>query len=339
MLFGGRVERSAECWRGNPFNSANNSNRIDGDSDGDGAGDTQQLPLPAGVDAIQKAYIRKVIDTVNAFDNVLFEVSNESTSNSAMWQYDIVNYIKEYEAGSIDGVVRNRHPVGMTAFYDTMNNLLLSGPADWISPGGGPSDPYFDDPPAADGSKVSILDSDHVFFNEVFDKPLAGTNWVWKSFMRGHNPILMENIFVDSTGRAFNVTVDDPGYKAARIAMGQTRGYAKRINLARMVPHGELTSTRYALANPGFEYLVYQPNSQGNPIAIDLTPGTYSYEWLEPASGKVFTGQITTKGGPTNMIPPFSSDAVLYLVNLIEAQSRAANHWTSAHPLAKVPSP
>jgi hypothetical protein len=39
------------------------------------------------------------------------------------------------------------------------------------------------------------------------------------------------------------------------------------------------------------------------------------------------------------MIPPFSSDAVLYLVNLIEAQSRAANHWTSAHPLAKVPSP
>jgi hypothetical protein len=325
MLFGGRVERSPQCWRGSPFNSANNSNGIHGDSDDDGVGDTQQLPLPTGVDEIQKAYIRKVIDTVNAFDNVLFEITNESTSDSAMWQYDIVKYIKEYEAGSIDGVVRERHPVGMTSFYDTMNNLLLTSPADWISPGGGPSDRYFDDPPAADGNKVSILDSDHVFFNEVFNNPLAGRRWVWKSFTRGHNPILMENIFVDSTHGAVNVTLEDRGYSAARTAMGQTREYAKRINLTLMVPHGELTSTGYALANPGFEYLVYQPNSQGNTFVVDLDPGTYSYEWLEPASGKVFTSQVITKDGPTNVIPPFSSDAVLYLVNLVEARSRAAD--------------
>jgi hypothetical protein len=77
ILFGGYVEVSE--WAGNPFNSQNNINGIDGDLNGDGKGDSQMIPLPDGVDVIQKAYVRKLIDTVSDLDNVLFEISSEAS--------------------------------------------------------------------------------------------------------------------------------------------------------------------------------------------------------------------------------------------------------------------
>ena len=45
------------------------------------------------------------------------------------------------------------------------------------------------------GRKVSIFDSDHLFFKLIIDKPATARQGVWKSFVRGHNPILMDNIF------------------------------------------------------------------------------------------------------------------------------------------------
>jgi hypothetical protein len=315
MLFGGRVEISE--WAGNPLNSENNINGINGDTDGDGKGDTQVLPLPPGIDAIQKAYVCKVIDTVNDLDNVLFEISNESELTSVSWQSQVAEYIKDYEAGRIDGVIRKQHPVGMTALWTTDNAALSRGLVEWISPGAMTSDdplsePYIAEPPATDGSKVSILDSDHLFFNLIAGDPVAARSWVWKSFLRGHKPILMENIFDDSTGRAVLVTTHDAGFAAARAAMGHTLRYASRMDLIDMAPRGDLTSTGYALANPGWEYIVYQPRFES--FTINLVAGTYSYEWLNPSSGALYSqGSITVEAGDRSFIPPFDGDAVLYL--------------------------
>ena len=50
-------------------------------------------------------------------------------------------------------------------------------------------------------------------------------------------------------------TPDRPGAENARQAMGLTRRCANRMNLTEVVPHGELASSGYCLANPGKEYL------------------------------------------------------------------------------------
>ena len=142
--------------------------------------------------------------------------------------------------------------------------------------------------------------------------PAAAREWVWKSFLRGHNPILMDNIFDDSTGRAVPETTHDRGFIAARGAMGHTRRYASTVNLAAMAPRADLSSTRYALANPGSEYIVYQPLPE--PFAVKLVAGAYSYEWFDPSPGTVHsTGSITVAEGETTFIAPFMGDAVLYL--------------------------
>src|SRR5216683_6591573 len=60
----------------------------------------------------QEDYVRKVVDTVNDLDNVLFEICNECNKNSTEWQDHMINFIKAYEATK-----PKQHPVGMTVTY------------------------------------------------------------------------------------------------------------------------------------------------------------------------------------------------------------------------------
>jgi hypothetical protein len=67
--------------------------------------------------------------------------------------------------------------------------------------------------------------------------------------------------------------------------LGHTRSYATRMNLASMVPRNDLASTTFCLANPGLEYLVYQPS--GGDFAVDLGAGAYTYEWFNAGEGVI----------------------------------------------------
>ncbi|NIQ98881.1 MAG: DUF4038 domain-containing protein, partial [Gemmatimonadales bacterium] len=111
MLFQGHTVQMYEPWPwlGHPFNRANNINGIDGDP-GDHEHGTlvHTLAIPA-VTRLQEAYVRKVIDTVNDLDNVLYEIGNEIGPYSTQWQYHLISYIKGYEASK-----SRQHPVGMT---------------------------------------------------------------------------------------------------------------------------------------------------------------------------------------------------------------------------------
>jgi hypothetical protein len=44
-------------------------------------------------------------------------------------------------------------------------------------------------------------------------------------------------------------------------------------------PRTDLSSTRYALADPVTEYLILQPSETADPFTIALTPGRYTVEW------------------------------------------------------------
>jgi hypothetical protein len=62
--------------------------------------------------------------------------------------------------------------------------------------------------------------------------------------------------------------------------MGDTLRFARRMNLIEMQPRGTLSSTGYALANPGEEYLVLQPSTTADPFTMRLAAGTYAVEWF-----------------------------------------------------------
>ena len=302
MLFEGwelQLSKKPFNWQTHPFNGANNVNGIDGDLDGDEVGtEIHTLENPA-VTAVQEEYVRTVIDTVQDLDNVLFEIANESGGYSTDWQYSMIDLIKSYE----EEKGGKRHPVGMTfQWVGGDNEALLESEADWISPRG--SD-YLENPPVADGHKVVLFDNDHVC------GVCPGESFIWKSFFRGHNPIYMDPLTED------NPVFPNPGaaatYEDARAAMGRTLNLARQIDLTWMKPRTDLTSTAYALAEPGERYLVYQPDTGGFSVDLRGARSDFTSRWLDMATGEWAPGANVRGGRRVEVDPPDEGPAVLEL--------------------------
>jgi hypothetical protein len=341
MLFDGwalHLSPAPDHVEGHPFHAANNVNGV-------GIGsilDYQVLPLDPRVQALQEAYIRKVVDTLHDLPNLLWEVANESSGggeadpafaemlglagipewgDSTAWQYRVIETVKRHE----QAMGYDRHPIGMTMQFPVpeqtkVNEPLLTSRAEWISPGydddifadgghpmapGSPQSRWLEDPPAADGRKVVISDTDHY-------APGGGDAlWAWKSFLRGHHPILMD------FGIIGGVNPPDPSFEPARYAMGDTLRFAERMNLIATEPRDDLSSTGYALANPGQEYLVLQPGGAGGSLTVLLEPGTYTAEWFSIEGRQTVPGDAMTveRSAAGSFSPPaeLSGPTVLHL--------------------------
>lgn len=266
---------------GHPFDGQNNVNGIDINA----FTDYTSVAVSPAVKELQRAYIRKVINTVQDLDNVLYEVANESLGSVA-WQYDIINYIKQYE----DTAGHQKHPVGMSSEFPGGNNQdLWNSPADWIMPGTWPPvpDDYGENPPPATGAKVVISDNDH--YQPCETTPL----WAWKSLTRGVNPGMLDCGIADPTNPLpeFDNGSGMVPLEPTRLALGDTRVQADTMDLLAMTPRGDLTSTGYALAHPGHEYLVLDPDQPGlvddlippppsGTFTVTLISGTYKARWF-----------------------------------------------------------
>lgn len=344
MLFDGwalHLSPAPDNVEGHPFHAGNNVNGVGITS----IVNCQVLPLDPKVQEFEQAYLRKVVDAVHDLPNVLYEVANESSGggtvdqtfakmlglgdtapkwgNSTEWQYWVIDVVKRYEREK--GYVS--HPIGMTMQFPVVdqtkvNDPLFASRAEWISPGfddsmftngrhpmapGAPPSRWYDNPPDVGGKKIIITDTDH------YSPGKGDALWAWKSFLRGGHPILMD------FGLIGGVNPGDPGYTAfepARYAMGDTRRYAERMNLIAMPPRGDLSSTTYALANPGKEYLILQPATSAEAIAVQLLPGTYTTEWYDVTSRQTKAGDnatVRTESRVSFTSPFGTAPAVLYL--------------------------
>jgi hypothetical protein len=334
MLFDGwalHLSPPPDNVEGHPFHAANNINEIGVSS----IVDYQVLPLDPRVQALQEAYIRKVVDTVHDLPNVLYEVANESSGDSAesvqlpdgssiptpvgdstQWQYWVIDLVKQYERQ----MGYEKHPIGMTMQYPVpdqsrVNDPLFNGPADWISPGFDDQFPgrWYTDPPASDGRKVVITDTDH------YAPGMGDALWAWKSFLRGHNPILMDYGIIDVVN-PLDPSLGIPSYESfepARHAMGDTLRFAQRVSLLDMEPRGDLSSTGYVLANPGEEYLILQPTETTEPFTVALKAGTYTARWYSVGSRDEKEAKDVTadSAGNISLVAPFAQagPTALYL--------------------------
>ena len=84
-----------------------------------------------------------------------------------------------------------------------------------------------------------------------------------------------------------------------------------------MEPSGELSSTAYALANPGAEHLILQPDEAGGPFKVELAAGSYTGLWYSVNSRETMeAGEIKVPGDRSiSFTAPFvkAGSTVLYL--------------------------
>lgn len=299
MLFEGWAIQFTPDWRFHPFHAANNSNGVEADSDGDGKGLEYTTLAPGDLGrrvlSLQEAYVRKVVDTVNDLDNVLYEICNESHGGSTDWQYHMIRFVKNYEAGK-----PRQHPVGMTFQYrGGANATLNASPADWISPNPGDARENYRTAPCADcSSKVVISDTDHLWGHTGGDSV-----WVWKSFTRGLNVLFMEEMLPSPTWQ-----------DSARTAMGQIRRMSQRLNLAAMKPEKGITSTGYCLAHRAHEYVIFQHDQGEFTVDLQEAKGARFYaEWLDVNASRIIPLRSVDGGTVRRFTTPFPGPAVLYL--------------------------
>lgn len=262
---------------------------------------------------LQELYVRQVIECVNEFDNIIYEIANEPTGISHPWQEHFVKYIREVESG-----MPKQHMVGSPGGMKTSNRKMFTGGADWVSPDiQSFDDPYrerykegsvtWGEPDYDQGNKVVILDTDHLW-------GLGGdVAWAWKSFCRGYNIIYMDP-GSDWPGAFFQSTKKwsaEPN-KDLRREMGIIRSYAERIDLNKALPHNDLCSTGYCLAEAGVTYLAFQPEPEAFTMTIE--PGKYWLEWYFPEGGTSTTSkELQVEKPVTEFQSPENSPAVLFL--------------------------
>ena len=246
------------------------------------------------VNEIQAAYIRKVVDTVNDLDNVLYEVINEGGEQK--WDWWVVETVREVPADQTQTAPDRHHRPrrgGRGEHVGQSGRLDLAGPQDG----------YGDDPPAWDGKKVSLLDTDHVW-------GVGGNGaWVWKSLLRGHNPLFMDPYDGLVLGKPLRSAVGtDPPQPGLRAAPGQPFGPGGHVPARRTRVHDVIAwRTR---ATPTWSTF---PTGGKVKVVARGRPGRFAVEWIHPSTGKAVAGRAGHGGADREFTAPFDGDAVLYL--------------------------
>lgn len=269
------------------------------------------LADPAAL-AFQEAYVRRVVETVNGFDNVLFEISNEAGPESHAWQEHLTLFIR-----SLEDALPRQHPVGQTGGMGTSNRALHGSSADYVGPscwtpesradgyrtghysfGGGPFDR---------GDRPIVLDTDHLW-------GVGGdAAWAWKSFCRGYNPIYMDPW--DDQPSGFFVHPRWPGGAnfGLRREMGAIRDLSMAIDLGASEVTDRVSSTGYCLSVPGSGYVAFNPAA--GPMTVDVTAGRWSVTWRDPIVGMAYPPDVRLipQAGAWEFSPPFEGPSVLHL--------------------------
>jgi hypothetical protein len=332
-LFTGEFLNLFRCSSdGYPFTGANNINGIDDGYNGGPKGiASMTMTAPNATTLLQDAYVDKVVDTLNDLPNVLWIVSEEAPNNTEWWNNHLISHARSYEYGK-----HYQHPIGYAALIHSPDETVYNSNADWVAPAARIS------PTTSCGSgkptcKVNINDSDHSYWEMWKETPQQNRNYTWENFLNGSQVLFMDPYLVDYPREKRNLCVSptkgicvnpDPRYDNLRDNLGYTLKYSRKLNLARVTPHAALSSTGYCLAQTppaGAEYLVYAP--AGGAFTMDLSAmsksRTLTAEWFNPTTGETIVKDPVHSGSSTqSFTPPFSGDAVLYLVD-------TAGHATS----------
>lgn len=308
MLFSGGHLQYFDYSIGNPFMVSNNINGVTCDANANGLCEESHTLSNATIVNYEKAYLRRVIDTLNDIDNFVFEVSNEDQFDSTLWHEMVLAYVAEYEATK-----SKQHLLWASAFNfgaAANNNYLFNlTDADIVSPACTSAGAYVDydnDPPANDGSKTIFNDSDHAAYS-------CGTvvrAWPWKNFVRGHYPVYLSERESGATQTAI------------KAAMAQTLIYATKIDLANAYPetgtsvfstgYGLFTGTNSTTPNCS-EYILYQPSAATNSVNLSACSAgaSFAVEYLDPVTGTVTTDTAVNGGASRNFTS--AGERVVYL--------------------------
>jgi hypothetical protein len=288
--------KSDKIWQVQAYNRDNNINGIDGDPKNSGYGDHEQGCLSLRNRKVlenQKAYIRKVVDTVNDFDNVLFEIANENYT-SEEWETQLCDFIHEYE--------KSKPKQHLVMPKDLPNHWYHRIKVQvW-------------DAPLLHESilKARLFDQPIVFDTDGIAYPGADNarRCVWTAFASGAH--------VDHLDRT--LIYRKPSWQPAlsrrvfRKQLGFVASFAKHVKFWEMQPNSVMvkSGTAFVMASAN-ELIGYLPN--GGSVSLDLAamPGEPKARWYDPLDGTIGDPFPVRGGGEVKLQAPDGNDWALLI--------------------------
>ena len=308
VLIDGWIFRVPELWRYHAYNIDNNVNHVDGDPKRTGMStDPEQGSCSlgnTGVLEVEKAYIRHIVDAVNEFDNILFEVSNENYYN-LRWELSLAEYVHEYEKSKprrhlVMPLDLPDHDYGGITYSAAAENDHTKSWKTWDLA------QLHAQLLAARGLKQPLIyDTDGIVSS---DNPLQRKGF-WTAFVSGGH--------VDYTDDSFQPEVggDERGPRRAEIRrqLGHLADFTRQVRFWEMHPADLIRSgVAYVLASQS-EAVLYLP--QGGSVDVDLKgmPGSLCAKWFNPRNGLFGESSAVTGGKTQHFTAPDLHDWVLYL--------------------------
>jgi hypothetical protein len=342
-LFDGLGLVSNRCATdGFPLTAANNINGI---SDGGGT-NSMTMTSTNTITAVQEAYVKKMVDTLNDLQNVIWEPSEEAPAGvKTFWQPFMVDLLHKYEGGGTltqTGEVFTaktfQHPVLNATTQDlASDSFLYNSNAESAAPAARFS------PTSSCGTgtplcKVNINDSDHSYFGIWNDTQLTQRSYVWNNATNGAGIVFMDPYVIFNSGGNRNtcaspvlgvcpapITTAGSYQMGIRLNMGYVNQFLNgKMNLTSTTVQHSLCSTSQCLAtNTGsnFEFIVYSPSTSAFTVNLSAQNSkAMKVQWLDPVTGTITNAANYTATSSTSQsfTPPgtLTSDAVLYLVDV-----------------------
>ena len=308
VLIDGWIFRVPALWKFHAYNVDNNVNRVDGDPKRTGMStDPEQGSCSLDnlqVLEVEKAYLRRIVDAVNDFDNLLFEVSNENYYNLE-WELSMASFVHEYEKGKprqhlVMPLDLPDHDYGGVTYGAEAKNDHTKSWKTWDL------GQLHDRLLAARGLKQPLIyDTDGIESN---DNPIQRKGF-WTAFASGGH--------VDYTDYSFQPEIggDERGLRRAELRrqLGHLAGFTRQVRFWEMHPADLVRAgDAYALVSPR-EAVIYLPD--GGNVEVDLNGmmGALRAKWFNPRNGLSSQLSAVTGGKTRSFAAPDHHDWVLYL--------------------------
>lgn len=301
-------------WNLSPFNIKNNVNNL-----GDIARtDVYTLDKNKGLLDIQEKMVRRIVEELKGFPNLMYEISNEPYFGGITleWQEYISKVIADAEKmfehkhlitqNIANGSQKIEHPNPLVSVF----NFHYAAPPKTVTLNYGLNRVIGDNETGFNGQK------DSTYRKEAWEFILTGGglfNNLDYSFTVGHEK------------GTFHYPAAQPG--GGSVTLRRQLGYLKKFmdsfNFVALKPDtsvyaGGLTGKNklIVLSEPGNQYALYLMGGKKVSPELQLPQGTYSLQWINPLSGKVEKKEKISHGGGIIKLssPVFQEDIAVRIV-------------------------